>query len=58
MPSEKGPCHTVGFASVIEGTANQVDWSAVVVVDLVWETKLLQGDIGVGENTSLTKREC
>jgi hypothetical protein len=24
----------------------------------VWETELLPGDIGVGENTSLAKREC
>jgi hypothetical protein len=52
---------------VTEGATNQVDWREVVVVDpvvqetellLVWETELLPGDIGVGENTSLAKREC
>jgi hypothetical protein len=66
VSSKKGPCHTTGFASVTEGATNQVDWRAVVVADPVWEaeplpvweTELLPGDTGVGENTSLAKREC
>jgi hypothetical protein len=47
----------VVFASAIEEAANQMDWRAVVVEDLVLETKLLPGDDG-GWNASLTKREC
>jgi hypothetical protein len=66
VSSKKGPCHTTGFASVTEGAANQVDWGVVVVADPmretkplpVWEAMLLLGNIGVGENTSLAKREC
>jgi hypothetical protein len=62
VSSKMGSCHTTGFASVTEGATNQVDWRAVVVADPVWETELLPeilpGDIGVGENTSLAKREC
>jgi hypothetical protein len=58
MSSKKGSCHTTRFASVTEGVANQLNWRAVVVVDPVWEIELLLGDIGVGENTSLDKREC
>jgi hypothetical protein len=65
MSSRNGPCHTIGFASVLEGAVNQVHWREVVVVDLVWEaeplpvweTELLPGDTRMGENTSLIKRE-
>jgi hypothetical protein len=66
MSSKKGPCHATGFVLVTEVATNQEDWSAAVVADPeweaeplpVWETKILPGDIGVGENTSLAKREC
>jgi hypothetical protein len=66
MSSKEEPCHTTTFTSVIEGATNQVDWSVAMVVDQVWEAKplpvweieLLPGDIGVGENNSLAKREC
>jgi hypothetical protein len=69
MSSKEEPCHTTGLAlvtEVIEEESNQVDWRAVVVADpvwkaeslSVWETELLPSDIGVGENTSITKREC
>jgi hypothetical protein len=66
VSSKKGPFHRAKFASVTEGVVNQVDWRAVVVEDPVreakplpvWEIELLPRDIGVGENTSLAKREC
>jgi hypothetical protein len=45
--SKKGPCHTTGFSSVIEGVANQVDWREVVVADPVPKTELLPGGCGV-----------
>jgi hypothetical protein len=43
-----------------------VDWREIVEVYLVWEadplpvweTELLPGFSGVGENTSLAKRDC
>jgi hypothetical protein len=53
------------FFPVTEGATNQVDWSAVVVADPVWETELLpvwetkiQEKMDGGWNTSLAKREC
>jgi hypothetical protein len=66
MSSKKKPCHTSRFISMTEVATNQEDWSAVVVADPewqakplpMWETEVLLGDIGVGENTSLAKREC
>ena len=53
---EKGPCHTTGCASVLEGASMVADlvWEAEPL--LVWETNLLPGD--GGWNTCLTKREC
>jgi hypothetical protein len=58
VSSKKSPCHTTGFASVTEGATVVADpvWEAEPLP--VWETKLLPGDSGVGENTSLAKREC
>jgi len=66
MSFEKGPCHAFGLVLVIHVATNQEDWSVAMVADPeweaeplpMWETELLPGDIGVGENTSLTKREC
>jgi hypothetical protein len=49
VSSKEGQCHTAGFDSVIERTANQMVWRAVVVADPVWETELLPSDIGVGD---------
>jgi hypothetical protein len=57
VSSKMGSLHIAEFASVTQGVANQVDWRATVVADPVWEAKQLPGDIGVGENTSLAKRE-
>jgi hypothetical protein len=56
VSSKKGPCHTVGIASVSEGAVVVADpvWEAEPLP--MWETELLPGN--GGWNTSLAKREC
>jgi hypothetical protein len=52
--SKKGPNEMVGIAFVSKRAANQVDWKASMVVDIIAKTEPLPGD----GTTFLTKREC